>query len=291
MSTLPQDLTVERVTVRSAPGDVLVALHAVAHEIEREDLPEPPWEPQAEWVAELRGDAGIRDRADWVVRDRTGRPVATGSFAAKRNGENRHRAQLVVRVVPEQRRRGVGTHLLRLAAHAGLEGGRTVVQTWTSAGGAGAAFADAHGIVAQDDLELNRLRTVDLDRELLTTWVERAPTGAAGYELVAWDGPCPPPLRRGYAAAREPMNTAPQTPTSRRSPPPSAPERRRASSLRQVVAHPPPGCCDRVTSSASRGRRGPGRRAGALSPPRPGAAGVPARSRCAGSRSCPRRSP
>lgn len=211
MSALPQDHTVERVTVRSAPEDVLAGLYAVAHEIEREDLPEPPWEPQAEWIAELRGDAGVQDRADWLVRDGNGRPVATASFAAKRSGENRHRAKLVVRVVPEQRRRGVGTHLLRLAADAGLEAGRTVVQTWTSAEGAGAAFADAHGIVAEDDLELNRLRTADLDRELLTTWVDRAPTGAAGYELVAWDGPCPPPLRRGYAAARELMNTAPQT--------------------------------------------------------------------------------
>ena len=50
-----------------------------------------------------------------------------------------------------------------------------------------------------------------LDRSQLDRWVARAAERAGGYELVTWDGPCPPGLREAFAAARQLMNTAPQT--------------------------------------------------------------------------------
>lgn len=211
MSGLPDGSTLEPVDARTAPDEVLAAMFAVAHRIEQEDLPEPPWVPGGDWVAELRGDAGMEDRADWLVRDASGAPVATGAFHASRTGENRHRAKLGVSVVPEARRLGIGTHLLRLATGAAVHAGRTVVQTWTTAGGPGAAFADAHGIEAEDELELNRLRVRDVDRAMLAGWIGRAQERAADHDLVGWDGPCPDDLRAGFAAARQLMNTAPQT--------------------------------------------------------------------------------
>ena len=210
MTVLPDGFALERIDARTAEVDVLRSLFAVATRIEREDVPEPPWEPESEWVAELRADAGVQDRADWRVCDATGAPVATGHFYANRTGENSHRARLVVRVVPEARRRGIGTHLLRLAATAAVEAGRTVVQTWTTAAGPGAAFADRWGIVAEDHLELNRLRLGDLDRMLLDGWLSRAPERAGDHELVWWDGRCPEELRASYAELRQVMNTAPQ---------------------------------------------------------------------------------
>lgn len=185
-------------------------MFAVATRIEQEDVPEPPWVPVSEWVAELRADAGIQDRADWLVRDAAGAPIAVGHFYANRTGENRHRAKLVVQVVPAARRQGIGTQLLRLAARSALDAGRTVVQTWTPADSAGAAFADAFGITAEDELELNRLRAAEVDPGLLQRWIDRAAERAADYELVGWDGRCPTDLREAYAAAREVMNTSPQ---------------------------------------------------------------------------------
>lgn len=211
MSAPPAGFTVESVEVHTAPDHVLGAMYAVSHEIEQEDLPEPPWEPMSEWIAELRADALVQDRADWVVHATDGTPASTGSFYATRTGENRHRAKLVVRVSPGLRRRGAGTHLLGLVVQAALDAGRTVVQSWTTAGGAGAAWAEAHGITAEDHLELNRLRTSDVDRNLLADWSNRAPERAADYELVAWDGRCPDELRARYAEVRQVMNTAPQT--------------------------------------------------------------------------------
>ena len=210
MTALPDGLVLARIDARTAGDDVLRSLFAVATRIEREDLPEPPWEPESEWVAELRADAGIQDRADWLVRDPTGVPIAAGHLYATRTGENTHRAKLIVRVVPEHRRRGIGTHLLRLAAAAAIDGGRAVVQTWTTAAGPGAAFADRFGIVAEDHLELNRLRLADLDRTLLEDWLARAPERAGDHELVWWEGRCPDELRPAYAELRQVMNTAPQ---------------------------------------------------------------------------------
>lgn len=211
MRSLPASFTVEVVEVGSAPDHVLEAMYAVAHAIEQEDLPEPPWEPEREWIAELRADALVQDRADWLVRTLDGTPAGTGSFYATRTGENRHRAKLVVRVAPAHRRRGVGTQLLGLVVRAAIDAGRTVVQSWTTAGSAGAAWAEAHGITAEDHLELNRLRVSELDRALLADWTTRAAERATDYELVGWDGGCPAELRSAYAEVREVMNTAPQT--------------------------------------------------------------------------------
>ena len=210
MTALPDGFALERVDAATAGDDVLRSVYAVATRIEREDVAEPPWEPESEWVAELRADAGIQDRADWLVRDAAGAPVAAGHFYATRTGENTHRAKLIVRVVPEARRQGIGTELLRLAAAAASEAGRTVVQTWTTAAGPGAAFADRWGIVAEDHLELNRLRLADLDRTLLEGWLARAKERAGDHELVWWDGRCPDELRPSYAELRQVMNTAPQ---------------------------------------------------------------------------------
>lgn len=208
--TLPDGDVLEAVDARRAGDEALRSMFAVASQIEREDVPEPPWVPESEWVAELRADAGIQDRADWLVRDGAGTPVAVGHFFASRTGENSHRAKLVVQVVPGSRRRGIGTHLLRLAARAALDGQRTVMQTWTTAAGPGAAFAQRWGILAEDDLELNRLHLAHLDRALLDRWLERAKERAEQYELVWWDGRCPDALRSAYAEVRQVMNTAPQ---------------------------------------------------------------------------------
>jgi len=208
--TLPESTVLQAVDVRSAGDDVLRSMFAVATQIEREDVPEPPWVPELEWVAELRADAGIQDRADWLVRDGAGAPVAVGHFYASRSGENSHRAKLVVQVAPAARRRGTGTLLLRLVTGAAHDAGRTVVQTWTTAAGPGAAFATRWGITAEDELELNRLRVARLDRTLIDRWLERAKERAEQYELVWWDGRCPDALRSTYAEVRQVMNTAPQ---------------------------------------------------------------------------------
>jgi len=138
VTPLPDGFALEAVDVRSADDAVLRAMFAVAAAIEREDLPEPPWVPEGEWVAELRADAGIQDRSDRLVRGPDGQPVGVGHFWATRSEENRHRARLVVQVVPAARRRGIGAHLLAEVANAGLDAGRTRVQTWTTAAGPGA---------------------------------------------------------------------------------------------------------------------------------------------------------
>lgn len=211
MTGLPGGHAMEVIDVRTAPGEALRAMFAVATTIEREDVPEPPWVPEAEWVAELRADAGIQDRSDRLVRGPDGDPIGVGHFWATRSEENRHRAKLVVQVVPAARRRGIGTHLLAEVALAALDAGRTRVQTWTTTAGPGAAFAERWGVVTEDELELNRLRTAGLDRAQLDAWVARAGERAAGYELVTWGGPCPDGLRIAFAAARQVMDTAPQT--------------------------------------------------------------------------------
>ena len=58
----------------------------------------------------------------------------------------------------------------------------------------------------------NVLDLTAVDREALVTALTEsaAPAGAAGYELVQWDSPCPPELIDAYADMCMTMNTAPR---------------------------------------------------------------------------------
>jgi mycothiol synthase len=67
------------------------------------------------------------------------------------------------------------------------------------------AFAESLGLEAKAVERRSGLRLEQIDRSLLEAWS----AGVPGYELVAWDGPCPPELRERMAAATSVMNTQP----------------------------------------------------------------------------------
>jgi RimJ/RimL family protein N-acetyltransferase len=77
-------------------------------------------------------------------------------------------------------------------------------------GGEGAGAARALGGEAALVNRISRLRTAELDRSLLESWVARAAERAAGYSLVGVDDSFPDELVEPFAALRDVMNTAPR---------------------------------------------------------------------------------
>ncbi len=76
-------------------------------------------------------------------------------------------------------------------------------------GGPGSAAAATVGLTVGQVEHRNRVRTADLPRAVLESWVADAEVGAAGYSLVAIDGPLPEELLETYASLVAVMNDAP----------------------------------------------------------------------------------
>lgn len=194
----------------ASDGD-LAGLHALEAALELEALPGEAVAPLAHTVAEFRHAVPFRVRKNWVVRQggTSGEIVARGAVSHADVPENRNHANIWLAVHPEVRGLGFGSALLDRAVQAAGRWGCTVLDFEARVGGAGEPFLRAIGAERRLIERRSRCRTADIDRELLAGWVRRAGERAAGYSLVAWDGPCPEALLPAFVELKAVMNTAP----------------------------------------------------------------------------------
>jgi mycothiol synthase len=194
----------------ASDGD-LAGLHALETALELEALPGEPVAPLEHTVAELRNAPPFRVREGWVVRQGGSSPeiVAWGSASYADVPENRNHAHVWLAVHPEVRGLGLGSALLDRAVEAARRWGCTVLDLEARVGGPGEPFLRAIGAERRLIERQSRCRTADIDRQLLEGWVRRAGERAAGYSLVAWDGPCPDELLDAFVELKGVMNTAP----------------------------------------------------------------------------------
>ncbi|MGH9277604.1 MAG: GNAT family N-acetyltransferase [Acidimicrobiales bacterium] len=114
-------------------------------------------------------------------------------------------------VVPEQRRRGVGSQLLDAVRAVAGSSGAARISTSTYVGdAAGVAFAELAGGRPGLVTEQQRCPTASLDVAQLQAWRDRAAERASGYSLVAFDGVCPDEHVDAFVAVMPIMNTAPR---------------------------------------------------------------------------------
>jgi GNAT superfamily N-acetyltransferase len=194
----------------ASDGD-LAGLHALEVALETEALPGEPVAPLAHTVAEFRHVLPFRVRKGWVVRQggTAGEIVARGSVSYADVPENRSHASVWLAVHPEVRGLGLGSALLDRAVGAARQWGCTVLDLEARVGGPGEPFLRGIGAERRLIERRSRCRTAGIDRDLLESWVRRAGERAAGYSLVAWDGPCPEELLGPFVTLKDVMNTAP----------------------------------------------------------------------------------
>ena len=141
----------------------------------------------------------------WLVLGFTGDPAESwfirGAPAGRVAGwyrlqlpdlENQDRADLLIVVHPDFRRRGLGRALLRHAAQRAAAAGRTLIGGEVRDGSAGDAFAVAAGSKPGIAGTLRRLDLRTAPAGTLTRLRTEAAGAAAGYSLVRWTGPTPP---------------------------------------------------------------------------------------------------
>ncbi len=111
----------------------------------------------------------------------------------------------------DRRREGIGTCMLDAVFDRTRALGRESLIAYAPTRLPGAmAMAERRGAKRGLTEKQGRAATAELDRDLLTSWVERAPERAGEYSLVSFDGICPDELLEAFAALVQVMNTAPR---------------------------------------------------------------------------------
>ena len=120
-------------------------------------------------------------------------------------------ADFDVRIPRDLRRGGLGSRLLEpVLERAAIEGRRILGGETVVGHEAGTAFLEVLGMTRRFVGHRNLLLTKDVDRDLLRSWVARAPERAAGYSLLAFRDRVPEEWMDEYIRIKEVINTAPK---------------------------------------------------------------------------------
>jgi GNAT superfamily N-acetyltransferase len=136
----------------------------------------------------------------FYVWDETRRPVAHLEVSFEDDGSNPHLLRTTIGVAPAQRRKGVGSALLDLAAEIARDLERpTLSGNVFDTVPAGGAFADAIGARTVLEFHMNGVAVADLPLDLLRSWEAEGPTRAPGYSVNLIEGAYPEELLEGMA--------------------------------------------------------------------------------------------
>jgi GNAT superfamily N-acetyltransferase len=210
LDLMGQSLTIDIVDARTLTDDEIIEISALGQILSQEAHPEDPVVPHEQLIAQVRTMPDFFDVAVARAR-RAGTLIGTAVCFISRTGENEHLLNVDVAVTPDARRQGVGRALATAVCDVADREIRTLVVAGTSERvPSGESFAVALGASAGLQQHLNRLEIANVDRAQLERWVAQGPVRAAGYEVLAIDGPIPDDLIDAVADLYFVMNDAPR---------------------------------------------------------------------------------
>jgi GNAT superfamily N-acetyltransferase len=169
------------------------ALNRHTNRIRFERLPDDPPIPLDETIQNLHNIPPFVDLKLWTAwNPDQSEIIGVGTAAILRMEENKHLVQFELTVVPEYRLQGLGRQLLSLIADISQKENRHLLMTNTvDRVPGGAAFMNRIGAKKGLEAHTNQLRIADLDRGLITDWLDRNQRNLTQFELGFWDGAYP----------------------------------------------------------------------------------------------------
>ena len=201
--------TIERYDGPTASEALLREVFTLWQAEDAELRPEDPpyeWE-EVEGLYRIDNDRELRLR--WVARDEDGALVGRCD-ARLPQVSNTDLALVELYVLPDARKRGVGTALTS-ALLDGLDAhGRARIRTQIREGSPGDAFVAGRGGTVALTNRKSRMDLTQLDRSMVRGWVEHAERTAADRYSLLWFSRPPIEHLERYVAVRSMMNTAPR---------------------------------------------------------------------------------
>lgn len=203
-------MRIESIDLKQASDRDYAAMNTFHNRMRAERMPEDSPVPLDEEIRRLRNVPLFVDVTSWIVR--AGREIAgAGNLEIFRTGDNPHVVEFSIEVLPELRRRGLGTRLLAtLAQTTEREGRRLMITSTTDRVPDGEAFIRRLGARMGLATHMNQLDLRDLNRDLIPLWQERARERAAGFDLLVWTEGYPDDQLAAVAHLIEVMNLAPR---------------------------------------------------------------------------------
>ncbi|HEX2849497.1 MAG TPA: GNAT family N-acetyltransferase [Acidimicrobiales bacterium] len=202
------DIAITSFEAASATDADIRDTHAVEIVIAAEQVPDEPPAPLEETASRIRRPNPSERVVHWLGRDAGGRAVGHARLEADLVN-NPRLAWCHVMVVPDARRRGVGSALLAEGVRTAAALGRTTVGADTHQGVPGPELLAPLGFTPRLVGHRNRLLLADLDRSLVERWIDAAPDRAPGYTLRFWEGATPDDVLEPFTALLHVMNSAP----------------------------------------------------------------------------------
>lgn len=203
-------LTIEAFDPRTAAPDAWRAYHAFSDVVREEALPDDPAMPHAT-RERLMTTYPEHHRPHYWLASQDGRVVGSAFLGYSTLETNRHLCDIHITVLPDERRRGVASALLRPALEKAVAEGKTHVVTWTTNRvTSGEAFLTRLGLEANLRQLVSQLDLSDFDADLLRGWVDRKDERAPDFDVDVVEGPLPEERYAEYAGLFDVMNTAPR---------------------------------------------------------------------------------
>jgi len=215
------------IDLRAASDAEYAQLNAFKNILRGEVLPEDPPKPLAYDTERFKATPAMVQNASWGLWDQAG--AALLAFCRTdifNTGDNPHMIDFMIEVLPGQRRQGIATAMLRLAAEQARSQGRRVLTTeCNDRVPAGGGFMSRLGGRMGLAITLTQLRIADIDQALVDRWLEREAELSADFSLGFWDGRYPEDAVEGVATLEreagrdeprdtldmEPVNYTPET--------------------------------------------------------------------------------
>jgi mycothiol synthase len=196
---------------KSGTDEEFEEMCALANIIRAQAMPTDPPTKASQFKLQLQNIPAVFELHMWLVRDESGRLLATGDVGFINMDTNQHLAQFDIDVLPDSRGKGIATALLgEIAAKANGRGRSLLISTTRSSVPAAEAFMKRIGATVGLSSHVNELKTAEIDRNLLREWPARAKERAQGFSLGLWDGRYPEEHLQEIAQMKELINTMPK---------------------------------------------------------------------------------
>lgn len=208
--TGPSEATIEPFDAGAASDDELRPWHDLLVEIDLEERPAERPLPFEELCDDVRHVPSYRVSRRWLARADDGVVLAAAGLHYALVDENRDQASISLIVRPDARRQGHASRLLAPVLEEARAQARTMLSLEALQGGPGVGFLHAIGALQKRVWRESDMTTKAIDRDLMQSWVDRAPERASDYELIGWDQRTPEEHLQAFSDLTNVMNTSPR---------------------------------------------------------------------------------